>query len=99
MLARGGRPVLTRSSSADRAENPTSRRVTVVIRTRPRWILDAHSSASSLWARRTRADLSINHPSPPRVAHDLRVVEVGEGLREAGQVVDGHAGGVVGALA
>lgn len=38
-------------------------------------------------------------PSPPRWAHHLRVVEVGEGLSEAGQVIDGHPGGVVGALA
>jgi len=29
---------------------------------------------------------------------DLRVVEVGEGLIESGQVIDGHPGVVVGAL-
>jgi hypothetical protein len=48
MNARGGVPMLARSSPAERVENPTSRRVTVVIRTRPCWILDAHSAASSL---------------------------------------------------
>jgi hypothetical protein len=37
--------MLARRSSVERAESPTSGRVTVVIRTKPRLILDAHSSA------------------------------------------------------
>ena len=40
--------------------SPVSRRVTVVIRTSPRSIRAAHSAASGLATRRTRADLSIS---------------------------------------
>ena len=43
------------------AENPTSSRVIVEMRTDPRRILDDHSAASGLEASRTSADLSISH--------------------------------------
>lgn len=58
--ARGGWLWAARRSLPDRAEKPTSNRVTVVMRTSPRSIRVAHSSASTLTASRTSADLSIN---------------------------------------
>ncbi len=61
--ANGGSEKLLRKSSADRAENPISRRVSVEICTSPRWTRDAHSSAVGLAAIRTKADLSTNHAS------------------------------------
>jgi hypothetical protein len=79
MDARGDRLKLTRSSSAERAENPTSRRVTVVIRTRLRWILEAHSAAPSFWARRTKADLtSTREPRSLRAYVVVALVAAGE---------------------
>ena len=55
----GGDPIARDNSAADRAENPASRRVTVLMATSPRSTRSAHLD---IWAdpSRTRADLSIS---------------------------------------
>ncbi len=57
----GGLRNLVRRSSADRAEKPTSKTVTVATRTSPRSIRESQVEASALEPSRTNADLSISH--------------------------------------
>ena len=70
----GGSERLRRRSPAERAEKPTSSRVSVEIRTSPRLILEAHSVAPGLDASRTSADLSISQPvtTKPTPSHQRR---------------------------
>jgi hypothetical protein len=57
----------------------------VVIRTSPRSIRVAHSVASGLAVRRTRADLSISHEVTAKPAPNAGVGQITENVYEPGQ--------------